>query len=61
MLKFQLNPRIEAHTKNRYTTQYGEFKFYSFDKVKSVTDEVIIVALDKAGNVLDTKTIEVVK
>ncbi|MBC1400737.1 hypothetical protein HB904_10315 [Listeria booriae] len=39
----------------------GEFKFYSFDKVKSVTDEVIIVALDKAGNVLDTKTIEVVK
>ncbi|MBC2318145.1 hypothetical protein HCC18_14950 [Listeria booriae] len=39
----------------------GEFKFYSHDKVKSVTDEVIIVALDKAGNVLDTKTIEVVK
>lgn len=39
----------------------GEFKFYSFDKVKSVTDEVTIVALDKAGNVLDTKTIEVVK
>ncbi|MBC2117897.1 immunoglobulin-like domain-containing protein [Listeria booriae] len=39
----------------------GEFKFYSHDKVKSVIDEVIIVALDKAGNVLDTKTIEVVK
>lgn len=39
----------------------GEFKFYSHDKVKSETDEVIIVALDKAGNVLDTKTIEVVK
>ncbi|MBC1475984.1 hypothetical protein HB852_15310, partial [Listeria grandensis] len=39
----------------------GEFKFYSFDKVKSVTDEVIITALDKAGNVLDTKTVSVIK
>ncbi|WP_376699164.1 immunoglobulin-like domain-containing protein [Listeria booriae] len=61
MLKFQPNPRIKPYTKSRYTTQYGEFKFYSHDKVKSVTDEVIIVVLDKAGNVLDTKTIEVVK
>ncbi|MBC1458655.1 immunoglobulin-like domain-containing protein, partial [Listeria newyorkensis] len=38
----------------------GEFKFYAFDKVKSVTDEVIIKALDKDGNVLDAKTLQIV-
>ncbi|MBC1459169.1 immunoglobulin-like domain-containing protein, partial [Listeria newyorkensis] len=38
----------------------GEFKFYAFDKIKSTADTVTIKALDKDGNVLDTKTVTVV-
>lgn len=38
----------------------GEFKFYAYDKIKSTTDTVTIKALDKDGNVLDTKTVTVV-
>ncbi|MBC6309863.1 hypothetical protein HCJ66_09950 [Listeria sp. FSL L7-1582] len=38
----------------------GEFKFYSFDKVKAVTDVVTIKALDKDGNsnkIIKSKTV----
>ncbi|MBC1436017.1 hypothetical protein HB848_11775 [Listeria rocourtiae] len=38
----------------------GEFKFYAFDKIKSINDNVNIQALDAKGNVLDTKVIEVI-
>ncbi|EUJ18237.1 hypothetical protein PGRAN_15887, partial [Listeria grandensis FSL F6-0971] len=37
----------------------GEFKFYSLDKIRNVTDEVVITALDSKDKVLDTKTVQV--
>ncbi|EUJ23684.1 hypothetical protein PGRAN_07261 [Listeria grandensis FSL F6-0971] len=37
----------------------GTFKFYSHDKVKSTSDEVIIFAYDKAGNLLESKTVQI--
>ncbi|MBA3927763.1 immunoglobulin-like domain-containing protein [Listeria rustica] len=38
----------------------GEFKFYSFDKIKSVTDDVTIKALDATGKVLITEKLQIV-
>ncbi|EUJ18234.1 lipoprotein [Listeria grandensis FSL F6-0971] len=43
------------------TIAAGEFKFYSLDKVKSANDTVIMKAFDKAGKLLDTKTIAINK
>ncbi|MBC1435553.1 hypothetical protein HB848_09390, partial [Listeria rocourtiae] len=37
----------------------GEFKFYSFDKIKSVADNVTIKALDATGKVVDTKVLQI--
>ncbi|WP_149024004.1 immunoglobulin-like domain-containing protein [Listeria grandensis] len=39
------------------TIANGEFKFYSFDKIKSATSEVTLKAYDKVGKLLDTQTV----
>ncbi|MBC1459369.1 immunoglobulin-like domain-containing protein, partial [Listeria newyorkensis] len=38
----------------------GEFKFYAFDKITSASSKVTMQAFDKAGKVLDTKTVKLV-
>ncbi|MBC1476090.1 cell wall-associated (serine) protease, partial [Listeria grandensis] len=38
----------------------GEFKFYAFDKITSASSTVTMQAFDKAGKVLDMKTVKLV-
>ncbi|EUJ16860.1 lipoprotein, partial [Listeria grandensis FSL F6-0971] len=41
------------------TIANGEFKFYTYDKIKSATSEVTLKAYDKVGKLLDTQTVDI--